>query len=182
MCAICDFKIEFGVGHPQALAVAVATRRAIEAGLLRQLEIEEGALAQARMRMTAVDTLKDLQSRVQQALTAEELQSLPDFYILLIENETWGFFHATEDGFDPDIMPEPPDVLSEDVEARSLVIVTSQVAMQAWLDTEIDTAQLQSESLLFMDGPLARRSALLSMLATSAAITVAEPVTVPLME
>lgn len=179
MCAICDFKIEFGVGHPQALSVAVATRRAIEAGLLRQVETEAGALAQARMRITAVDTLRALQSRVQQALTAEELLSLPDFYILLIENDTWGFFHATEDGFDPDIMPEPPDVLSEDVEARSLVLATSQVAMQAWLDREIDTAQLTSQSLLFVDGPLARRSALQSMLAASATITVSEPATVP---
>ncbi|CAB3810798.1 hypothetical protein [Paraburkholderia fynbosensis] len=176
MCAICDFKIEFGVGHPQALAVAVATRKAIEAGLLRQLETEEGALAQARLRMTAVDTLNGLQDRVQEALTVDDLLSLPDFYVLLIENETWGFFHATEDGFDPDIVPERPDVLSESVEVRSLVLVTSQVALQAWLDSEINTGQLNTESLLFIDGPAEQRDKLLSMLKASSMTAVSPTV------
>lgn len=171
MCAICDFKIEFGVGHPQALAVAVATRKAIEAGLLRPLDTDEGALAQARLRMTAVSTLNGLQDQIQQALSADDILSLPDFYVLLIENETWGFFHATENGFDPDIVPERPDVLAENVEARSLVIVTSQVALQAWLDGEINTERLELESLLFIDGPPAQRDNLLSMLMASAIAT-----------
>lgn len=172
MCAICDFKIEFAVGHPAALALAVATRKAIEAGLLRQLDAEDGPLAQARMRMTAVDTLNGLQNRVQEALSVDELLGLPDFYVLLIENETWGFFHATEDGFDPDIVPERPDVLADNVEARSLVIVTSQVAMQAWLDGEISTEQLNTESLLLIDGPAEQRDTLGSMLAASATTAV----------
>jgi hypothetical protein len=175
MCAICDFKIEFGIGHPLALTVAVATRKAIEAGLLQQMDVE-GALAQARLRITAVDTLNDLQARVQDALPVEKLLGLPDFYVLLIENETWGFFHATPDGFDPDIVPDLPDVLSENIDNRSLVIVTSQVALQAWLDREIDTGQLMADPLLLIDGPADRRDALLSMLeatATHAVMTAA---------
>ncbi|CAM2172232.1 hypothetical protein PSAC2689_10737 [Paraburkholderia sacchari] len=36
MCAICNFKIEFGVGHPLALSIATATRNAIESGLLNE--------------------------------------------------------------------------------------------------------------------------------------------------
>ncbi|MFM0644593.1 hypothetical protein PQR14_09690 [Paraburkholderia bryophila] len=164
MCAVCEFKIEFGVGHPQALTVAVATRKAIEAGLLQQMDPEEGALAQARLRMKAVDTLNGLQSRIQDALPVDDLLSLPDFYVLLIENETWGFFHATEYGFDPDIVPAPPDVLSENPDARSLVMVIAQVALQAWLDREIDNRQLDAESLLFIDGPSEQRDTLLSML------------------
>lgn len=164
MCAVCEFKIEFGVGHPQALAVAVATRKAIEAGWLREMDLEEGAFAQARLRMTAVETLNGLQSRIQDALPVDELLSLPDFYVLLIENETWGFFHATEDGFDPDIVPGYPDVLSENREARSLVMVIAQVALQGWLDREIETRQLDAHSLLFIDGPSEQRDTLLSML------------------
>lgn len=168
MCAICDFKIEFSVGHPHALAVAVATRKAIEAGLLKEPEID-GALAQARLRMTAVDTLNDLQGRIQDALSVDELLGLPDFYVLLIENDTWGFFHATENGFDPDIVPDVPDVLSDDIEARSSTIVTSQVTLRAWLDGDINTDQLNNEVLLYVDGAPARRDALIAMLGASAA-------------
>jgi hypothetical protein len=167
MCAICDFKIEFSVGHPLALTVAVATRKAIEAGLLREVDLD-GALAQARLRMTAVDTLNGLQDRLQNALSVDELLGLPDFYVLLIENETWGFFHATPDGFDTDIVPELPDVLSDNIDERSLVLVTSQIAVQAWLDREIETTELTRGSLLFIDGPLDRRDRLVSMLEAGA--------------
>ncbi|MDE1184828.1 hypothetical protein [Paraburkholderia sp.] len=171
MCAICDFKIEFSVGHPQALTVAVATRKAIEADLLRQVEVE-GALAQARLRITAVETLNGLQDRIQEALPVDQLLSLPDFYVLLIENDTWGFFHATPEGFDPDIVPDLPDILSDNIDERSLVIVTSQVALQAWLGGEINTRQLTTEALLFIDGPRELSDTLLSTLHAAAATPV----------
>jgi hypothetical protein len=50
MCAICEFKIEFSIGHPLALSVAVATRKAIEAGLVDEIETDDGALSAARKR------------------------------------------------------------------------------------------------------------------------------------
>ena len=34
MCAICDLRIEFSIEHPMTLSVAVATRKAIDAGVL----------------------------------------------------------------------------------------------------------------------------------------------------
>lgn len=178
MCAICDFKIEFSVGHPQALTVAVATRKAIEGGLLREPDVE-GALAQARLRMTAVDTLNGLQGVIQDALSVDELLALPDFYVLLIENDTWGFFHATTEGFDPDIVPDIPNVLADNVDERSLVVVTSQVALQAWLDEELETSRLTTDSLLFVDGPLHQRDELLSMLRATAMADVKQAATIP---
>ncbi|NYH14427.1 hypothetical protein [Paraburkholderia bryophila] len=162
MCAICDFKIEFSIGHPHALTVAVATRKAIEAGLLQEPD-SDGALAQARLKMVAVATLNSLQSRVQDVLSVDELLCLPDFYVLLIETDTWSFFHATPDGFDPDIVPDTPDVLSENINARSLTVVTSRVALQAWLDGETNITHLMTESMLLIDGPPDQRDSLLSM-------------------
>ena len=71
-------------------------------------------------------------------------------------------------------MPDRPDVLSDNSEARSLVMVISQVALQAWLDREIDTSQLSTESLLFIDGPVEQRDDLLSMLNASAMTAIKE--------
>jgi hypothetical protein len=64
MCAICNFKIDFGVGHPLALSVAVATRKAVEGGIIEPIDSAEGALSAARMRMSSVDALNLLQARI----------------------------------------------------------------------------------------------------------------------
>jgi hypothetical protein len=82
MCAICEFKIEFSIGHPLALTVAVATRKAIEEGRVDPLEVDDGALAAARRRMTAVEALNLLQARIESGHTAADLLALPDFYRL----------------------------------------------------------------------------------------------------
>ena len=57
MCAICELKIEFNIGHPQALTVAVATREAMDTGVLPETQAE-GALSNMKLRLAAIDALK----------------------------------------------------------------------------------------------------------------------------
>jgi hypothetical protein len=164
MCAICNFKLDFGVGHPSALAAAVAARSAIEAGLIEPIDTTDGALSAARMRMSAVDALNLLQARVEEAHGEEALLALPDFYVLLIENDTWGFFHATTEGFDPDIVPEMPDVTATDDALRSNIVIMSESALRGWLDGRFDMEQALRDSLVIVDAPQAHADALTQML------------------
>ncbi|CAB3790916.1 hypothetical protein LMG28688_03184 [Paraburkholderia caffeinitolerans] len=163
MCAICNFKIEFSVGHRSALSVAVATRKAIESGWVEPPGAVQGALAAARVRMASVEALNLLQARIEGAHGEEALLGLPDFYVLLIENDTWGFFHATMNGFDPDIVPEIPDVSATDEEKRSNIVVTSEVVLRGWLEGRLSTARAIAESLLIIDAPSAHVASLSRM-------------------
>ncbi|MFX1763523.1 hypothetical protein PWP93_13120 [Paraburkholderia sp. A1RI-2L] len=175
MCAICNFKLDFGVGHPSALSVAVASRSAIEAGLIEPGNIGSvGALSVARMRMSAIEALNLLQARIEGIHSEEALLALPDFYVLLIENDTWGFFHATTEGFDPDIVPEMPDVTTTDDATRSNVIITSETALRAWLAGRFDMSHAFEASLFVVDAPEALAASLMRMLASAdATISVA---------
>ena len=165
MCAVCEFKIDFGVSHPSALSVAVATRTAIEAGRIAPIEeAAQGALAAARMRMASVDALNLLQARIEEAHGEDALLQLPDFYVLLIENDTWGFFHATTEGFDPDILPEMPDVTTTDEAKRSNVIVMSEAALHGWLEGKFDVGTALREALFVVDAPEVADAALKRML------------------
>ncbi|RFU48724.1 hypothetical protein [Paraburkholderia sp. DHOC27] len=150
MCAICELKIEFNIGHPQALAVAVATREAMESGVLPETPVD-GALSNMKLRLAAIDALKGLQSRLEAAVPVSRLMALPDFYVLLIEIGTWGFFHATENGFDPDITPEPPDVTSEKQEDRDVVLVSSEATLTAILDGQLPLDVAFEDSLMVLD-------------------------------
>lgn len=167
MCAICNFNIAFGVSHPLALSVAVATRKAIEAGLIEPVDAAEGALAAARLRMAAVDALNLLQARVESAHDEAALLDLPDFYVLLIENDTWGFFHATTEGFDPDIVPEMPDLATTDEAQRSNIVVASEAALRGWLAGRFDLKAALRDSLFMVDAPALPAEALATMLATA---------------
>jgi hypothetical protein len=165
MCAICNFKLEFGISHPLALPVAVAARNAIEAGLIAPLEASEGALSAARMRMSAVDALNQLQARIEDAHGDDALLALPDFYVLLIENDTWAFFHATTDGFDPDIVPQMPDLDATDEAKRGRIIVTSEAALRGWLNADFDAGRALADSLFMIDAPEGDSACLARMLA-----------------
>lgn len=163
MCAVCEFKIEFGISHPLALSVAVATRRAIEATLIDEIDVDAGALAAARQRMAAVEALNLLQARIEGAHTEESLPGLPDFYVLLIENDTWGFFHATTEGFDPDIVPEIPDVSASEEATRSTIVIMSEAGLRGWLDGRFDVEHAFREALFVVDGPRIHADALTQM-------------------
>jgi hypothetical protein len=174
MCAICHFRLDFGVSHPLALSVAVAARRAIEAGLVDTIDAAGGALSAARMRMSAVEALNLLQARIEDTHSEEALLALPDFYVLLIENDTWGFFHATTQGFDPDIVPEMPEVSTPDEAKRSNIIVASEAGLRAWLDGRFDIAYALRESLFAVDAPRAPGASLTQMLTAAASATVSK--------
>lgn len=150
MCAICELKIEFNIGHPQALTVAVATREAMDAGLLPETQAG-GALSNMKLRMAAIDALKALQDRLETAMPVTQLMALPDFYVLLIEIGTWGFFHATETGFDPDIQPEPPNVISESQDDRDVVFISSEATMQAIVNGRLNIDHAFDDNLLILD-------------------------------
>jgi hypothetical protein len=173
MCAICNFKLDFGVSHPLALTVAVATRSAIEAGLIEPVDTTGGALSAARMRLSAVEALNLLQARIEGAHSEEALLAIPDFYVLLIENDTLGFFHATTQGFDPDIVPEMPDVTAVDDAKRSSVIVTSEAGLRGWLDGRLAIDYALRESLFVVDAPRTFKVALTSMLTVAGSAPVA---------
>jgi hypothetical protein len=161
MCSICDLKIDFKVDHPLALTVAVATREAIDAGRLPE-KIFDGALASAKLRVAAIDALKALQRRLEDSIPVEELMALPDFYVLLIEVGTWGFFHATEAGFDPDCSPEPPVATAEKQEDRDVVFVATESVMQAVLEGRISFASAVDDRLIVLDAGAAHAGALFS--------------------
>jgi hypothetical protein len=175
MCAICNFKLDFGVGHPLALKVAVATREAIESRRVEPIDSTAGALAAARMRMSAVGALNLLQARVEATHSEDALLALPDFYVLLIENDTWGFFHATTNGFDPDIVPEMPDVTTTDDAKRSNIVIMSEAGLRAWLEGRFDIERALRESLFMIDATPNSAVALTRMLAVAEThVTVSE--------
>lgn len=127
MCSICELRIEFNIDHPMGLSVAVATRRAIDDGLLPEPE-ENGNDATRRAR--AITVLKGTQQRLEQVLTGEELLGLPDFFVLLIESRTWAFFRPTASGFDPNCIPDPPNLSAEDDVDRDAVIVVTETVLE----------------------------------------------------
>lgn len=172
MCAICNFKIDFGVGHPLALTVAVATRKAIESGLIEPIDAAEGALAAARMRMSSVEALNLLQARIEGAHSEDALLALPDFYVLLIENDTWGFFHATTNGFDPDVVPEMLDLTTTDEFMRSNIIIASEAGLRAWLKESFDSEYALRESIFVIDAPSMPSAMMLQMLSSCEAATI----------
>lgn len=150
MCAICELKLEFNVDHPLALSVAVATRNAIDAGTLPE-SLLDGALSNAKMRAAAVDALQGLTARLEASKPASALLALPDFYVLLIEIGTWGFFHATGHGFDPDITPETPNVTADNQADRDIVFVTSETALRAVLDGRLSIDAAFAGDLVMLD-------------------------------
>jgi len=150
MCSICDLKIEFNVDHPGSLTVAVATREAIDAGVLPE-KVFDGPLANVKLRVAAIDTLKALQHRLESSMSVSELMALPDFYVLLIEIGTWGFFHATETGFDPDCSPEPPDVTAENQEDRDVVFIATETALEAVIEGRLSLEEAFAKNLIALD-------------------------------
>ncbi|CAM2172228.1 hypothetical protein PSAC2689_10736 [Paraburkholderia sacchari] len=127
-------------------------------------------LATARQRLEAIDTLKLFQDRLEMSVAIGELLELPDFYVLLIESETWGFFHATPKGFDPDIVPDIPDVSAEDVEKRSVVLVTADVTLRALLAGSIGMQQALEGNLIVVDAPAVHSAKLCAVVGQALAV------------
>jgi hypothetical protein len=158
MCTICELRIEFSVDHPMSLSVAVETRRAIDAGLLPEPMKSDD---DSSLRQRAIDALRSAQQRLEQALRPEALLALPDFFVLLIESRTWGFFHPTPIGFDPNCSPAPPNVSAEDPRARDAVLVSSALAFGEIAAGRLPFDQALKERVVALDADPMRHDRLL---------------------
>lgn len=157
MCTICDLRIDFSIDHPMSLSVAVATRRAIDAGLLPSPKVKYGDFA---LRGDAIVALKSVQQRVEQVLPPNEFQALPDFFVLTIESRTWGFFHPTALGFDPNCRPDPPRLTAEDAGDRDPCVITSETALRRVLAGGLPFSEAEQQGLIVIDADDRRREAL----------------------
>lgn len=151
MCTICALTIEFAVEHPQTLAIAVATREAIDTGLLPGGGVENLDLTQSRHQ--AVGLLTTMQQRLEQVLPPTRLSALPDFYVLMIESRTWGYFHPTLGGFDTRATPLPPRVDPEANGDRDCMLVLSQAAAQEIAKGELPFVQALAAGMAVIDAP-----------------------------
>ena len=161
MCAICDLDIEFSVEHPMAFDVAVATRQAIDAGALPAPASDGDAIDALAGRMKAIDVLTGLQRRLEQVLSREALLALPDFFVLVIENRTWGFYRPTPTGFDPNCRASAPRIFVEEAAGRDVVVLVSQVAADLILAGRLPFEDAVAQGLIVVDADEARRAALL---------------------
>ena len=166
MCTICNLRIEVQIEHPLTLSVAVATRQAIVAGILPAQPSVPDPLSM-RLRLEAIAALRAVQGRFEQSLTRDALMALPDFFILMIESRTWGFFHPTSTGFDPDCRPDPPRVTAEDVVERDRVIIVSETAVRQFLSGKLPFEDAAGHNLIMIDADREGRKALKSMWETA---------------
>jgi hypothetical protein len=160
MCTICDLRIEFSVDHPSSLSVAVETRRAIDAGLLPGQQHD--SLAGMRLRVTAIETLRTVQQRLEQTQRPEEFVVLPDFFVLLVESRTWAFFHPTPTGFDPNCRPTPPNTSADDIAERDAVLVSSELAMREIAVGRLSFERALKVGLVILDADTPHHAMLLS--------------------
>jgi hypothetical protein len=140
-----------------SLSVAVATRKAIDAGLLPS---PSGRYGSFELRGEAIAALKSVQQRVEQVLPQDEFQALPDFFMLTIESRTWAFFHPTAVGFDPNCRPDPPRLTAEEAVNRDPCIITSETALRRVLAGELPFGQAEQQGLIVIDADDKRREAL----------------------
>jgi hypothetical protein len=61
------------------------------------------------------------------------------------EMPTWGFFCVAENGFDQDIVPDAPNVTSEDPTEGDVVFVTAEATMRRLLEGELTFSRALSE-------------------------------------
>lgn len=166
MCTICSLTIEFAVEHPQSLAVAVATRQAIDAGLLP--ERDPGVeIDMARSRHDAIVQLTTMQQRLEQVLSTSRLLALPNFYVLMIESRTWGYFSPTRDGFDVKANPSAPRLEPDEDGIRDCVVVMSQAAAAAISSGRLPFDNAMTEGVAIIDAPRPSASVIRSAFTTS---------------
>lgn len=168
MCTICALTIEFAVEHPQSLVVAVATRQAIETGLLTDCDTAEMDMVQSRHHATVLMT--KIQQRLRDVLPISRLTALPNFFVLMIESRTWAYFHPTLAGFDTLADPAPPTLEPSNDRERDSVIVISQAAAESLVNGQLPFSTALQKGLAIVDAPVSENKSIES------ALTVAYPV------
>jgi hypothetical protein len=146
MCSICDLRIEFGTDHPMGLSVAVATRRAIEAGV-----IPAGADWD---RERAIPLMHGVQQRLELVHGSEGIAALPRFFVLLVETRTWACFQPGASGFDRTVRVDPPDAFDDnDAGSRDAMFVAAETAFAPILGGKLPFETAVREGLLHLDAP-----------------------------
>lgn len=163
MCTICALTIEFAVEHPLSLAVAVATRQAIETGLLPDVDSSDEP-DMARSRHQAVVLLTTLQQRLEQVLTRSQLLALPNFFVLMIESRTWGYFHPTLGGFDINANPATPRLEPDGDGVRDCIVLISQAAAAEITQGRLPFEDAWQTGLLVVDAAEGRTALIQSAL------------------
>jgi hypothetical protein len=115
-----------------------------------------------RLRLKAIEVLKAAQHRLEQTQRQEELLALPDFFVLIVESRTWGFFHPTPTGFDPNCKPEAPNVPAERGIERDAVLVSSELAMRRIVTGHLPFERALEEKIAAIDADDARHGKLLA--------------------
>jgi hypothetical protein len=148
MCAICELHIAFGVDHPSSLSVAVATRQAIDAGV-----IEPAVDPAARLwdRAAAVELMHAMRARLEAVLDPRAMLALPAFFVLLVESRTWAFFSPTAAGFDPDCRREPPQAFASPDPQRDAVLLGSETAMHEVMAGRLPFARALASGIIELD-------------------------------
>ena len=95
-------------------------------------------------RHQAIVLLTTIQQRLEQVLPPSRLLAISDFYVLMIESRTWGYFHPTLGGFDTRANPSPPRVDADENGERDRVLVISQAAAQAIATGDLPFRQEQN--------------------------------------
>lgn len=162
MCSICDLRIEFSIDHPSSLSVAVETRRAIDAGLLPEPEVQDDDGAGTQLRRRAIETLKAAQQRLEWTQRQDELLALPDFFVLMVESRTWAFFRPTPNGFDPNCRPDPPKVSADEFAGRDAVLVSSELALRQIVAGRMPFEGALEKGIIVLDANRARYDKLLA--------------------
>ncbi|MBO9124090.1 MULTISPECIES: hypothetical protein [unclassified Rhizobium] len=166
MCTICSLTIEFAVEHPQSLAVAVATRQAIDIGLLPEPD-PTMQIDMARSRHDAVVQLTSMQQRLEQVLSTSRLMELPNFYVLMIESRTWGYFQPTLGGFDVKANPLAPRLEPDENGISDNVVVMSQAGAAEITTGRLPFTSAMMKGLAIVDAPGAAESIIRSAFISS---------------
>ncbi len=151
MCMTCDVKLRFDVDHPLGLAVAVATRRAIDAGLLPE---PSGAMPWRRgaQRLDGSGVLRGVRQRLEAALPGAALLALPDFFMLAVEDRSWGYFRPAFGGFSSEGRSGPPR-FGGSGDSVDAVVVLAETAATAMLAGRLPFDSAVSHELVVVDAP-----------------------------
>jgi hypothetical protein len=114
------------------------------------------------MRLNAIETMRAAQQRLEWTQRQDELLALPDFFVLLVESRTWGFFHPTPNEFDPNCRPIPPNVLADDIADRDAVLVSSELAMRQVITGHLSFERGLEERIIALDADPSRYDTLLA--------------------
>lgn len=145
MCSICDLRIEFGTDHPMGLSVAVATRRAIEAGAIPAAGADWD-------RQRAIPLMHGVQRRLELVHGREGIAALPRFFVLLVETRTWAFFQPGPAGFEQTTRMDPPNAFgASDAGSREAMLVVAETVLDPILAGRLPFEAAERAGLVHLD-------------------------------